>query len=176
MKARLSMWVVMLVGGILLGFYLDWLWFRNWMTDPIFHMATLVPGAFLFRAVLLTSRNTGRWLAKMGREGDIPRMETNKLATEGYYSQMRHPMHLGLLFFPLAVALIIGSTSFILIIAPLEMLFMIVMIKLMEEPEAIKKFGDDYRDYMKTVPMFSFKLSVLKSLLQDPTASSKKDK
>ena len=175
MKARLTMWIIMLVGGVLLGVYLDWLWFRRWMTDPIFHMATLVPGAFLLRAVLLASRHTGRWLAKIGREGDIPRTETNKLATTGYYSYMRHPMHLGLLFFPLAIALIVGSTSFILIIAPLEMLFMIVMIKLVEEPEAIKKFGDDYRDYMKRVPMFNFNPSVLKSLLHDPTTPSRQD-
>ncbi len=68
-------------------------------------------------------------------------METNRLVTSGYYACMRHPMHLGLLFFPWSVALIFGSVTFILLLAPLEMLSMIIMIKLLEENEAGKKLA-----------------------------------
>jgi len=172
MKARLAMWIVMILGGIALGLYLDWLWFWNWFMEPLFHFATLVVGAFLLRFVLLTSRHTGRLLARLGREGDdVPRMDTNKLVKTGFYAHMRHPMHLGLLFFPLSIALIIGSPSFIFIIAPLEMLLMVILIKLVEEPEAIRKFGDDYRQYMKEVPMFNFRPAVLRSLMNDDPAT-----
>ena len=80
---------------------------------------------------------------------------------------MRHPMHFGLLFFPWSVALILGSPSFILFIAPLEMLFMVVMIKLMEEPEAIRKFGDGYREYQKRVPMFNLSPTCWRQILND---------
>ena len=134
---RMIVWFLMLVGGPLL-----WL-------------------------VMRISRNTGRLLARLGREGDLPRLETNKLVTEGIYATMRHPMHFGLLFFPLAIALTLGSPSFILIIAPLEMLLMIAMIKLIEEPEAIRKFGDAYRDYQKRVPMFSLRPESLRQLLHE---------
>lgn len=163
---RIIIWVVMLIGGGWLGFWLDGRWFHAWLVNPIFHVATLIVGALLLRLVMRSSRYTGRLLARMGREGDVPRMETNKLVTTGIYACMRHPMHLGLLFFPWSGALILGSLSFILFIAPLEMLFMVLMIKLVEEPEAIRKFGDAYREYQKRVPMFSLRLSCLRQLWQ----------
>ena len=81
---------------------------------------------------------------------------------------MRHPMHFGLLFFPWSLALILGSPTFILIIAPLEMAFMVAMIKLAEEPEAIRKFGDAYRQYQQQVPMFSLRRVCLRQLVEEP--------
>ena len=164
---RLVIWIVMLVGGSALGLWLDWRWFHALLLNPFFHLVTFVLGALLLRFVLQVSRSTGRLLARLGREGDIPRMETNKLVTDGVYGCMRHPMHFGLLFFPWAVALILGSPTFILLIAPVEMLFMIVMIKLVEEPEAIRKFGDAYREYQARVPGFNLRLSCLRLLLQE---------
>jgi protein-S-isoprenylcysteine O-methyltransferase Ste14 len=156
----------MMLGGIIGGLWIDWQRFRKLLLNPIFHIITLILGALLLQGVRKSSANTGRMLAKMGKEGgDVPRFETNKLVTSGVYNCMRHPMHLGLLFFPLAVALIIGSPAFIFIIAPLEMLLMVVMIKFIEEPEAIAKFGDEYREYQQQTPMFSFSLSCLKQLL-----------
>ena len=167
MIVRMLIWVVFLVGGSILGIWLDLQWFRTLFSNPFWHIVTLIAGIFLLRFVLRISRNTGRFLARIGREGDIPRMDTNKIVTEGMYGCMRHPMHFGLLFFPWSIALIIGSTSFIFLIAPLEMLLIILLIKLVEEPGAIRKFGDTYREYMKQVPMFSLKSSCIKLLLED---------
>ena len=116
---RIFIWVVMLVGGSGLGLWLDWRWFHSWLVNPFFHLATLVIGGLLLSLVLRASRHTGRLLARMGREGEIPRLETNKLVVEEVYGCMRHPMHLGLLFFPWSVALILGSPSFILFNTPL---------------------------------------------------------
>jgi len=167
MKARIVIWIVMLFGGAALGILLDFVWFPGLFKNIYFHLITLVPGAGLMRLVMLVSKNTGRMLAKMGKEGETLKFETNRLVKEGYYSCMRHPMHFGLLFFPLSFALIIGSVSFIILIAPLEIIIMIVMIKLFEEPEAIEKFGDEYRKYMHEVPMFNFKWSCIKMLLKE---------
>ena len=75
-------------------------------------------------------------------------------------------MHLGLMLFPFSVAFLAGSPSFILIIAPVEIVFMLLMIKLIEEPEAITKFGDEYCDYMKQTPWFCFRAECLKHLFQ----------
>ena len=167
MKARIAVWVVMMFGGAALGILLDLVWFPALFKSIYFHLITLVPGAGLMRLVMLVSRNTGKVLARRGREGEIPKFETNRLVKDGYYSCMRHPMHFGLLFFPLSFALVVGSVSFIILIAPLEIIFMIVMIKLLEEPEAIKKFGDEYRKYMHEVPMFSLKWSCIKKLFNE---------
>jgi protein-S-isoprenylcysteine O-methyltransferase Ste14 len=173
MIVRMLIWVVFLVGGSILGILLDLQWFRALFYNPFWHIVTLIAGIFLLRFVLRISRNTGRFLARIGREGDIPRMETNKIVTEGMYGCMRHPMHFGLLFFPWSIALIIGSPSFIFLIAPIEMLLIILLIKLVEEPGAIRKFGVTYRDYMKQVPMFSLKSSCIKLLLEDQPPSDK---
>ncbi len=167
MLFRLLMWILMLFGGGALGIWLDVRWFPALFSSPVFHLASFALGVALLRLVLKISRNTGRYLARMGREGDLPRSETNKLVTEGMYGCMRHPMHLGLFLFPWAIALILGSPTFILLIAPLEVLFMLLMIKIMEEPEAIRKFGDAYREYRKRTPMFSLRPDCLRLLLEE---------
>ena len=164
---RILIWILMLIGGGILGISLDLQWFHSLFVNPLFHLATLAAGIFLLRLVLRASRHTGRLLARLGREGDIPRMETNKLVTTGVYSCMRHPMHFGLLFFPWSVALILGSPSFILVIAPLEMLFILIMIKLVEEPEVIRKFGDSYREYQKQVPGFNLCPDCWRQIVKD---------
>ena len=97
----------------------------------------------------------------------FPAWKTNKLVSTGVYGCMHHPMHFGLLFFPTGVALILGSPSLILFIAPLEMLFMMVMIKLVEEPETIRKFGDTYRKYQKQVPIFNLRPACWQQILND---------
>lgn len=166
--ARILIWIIMLLGGGAAGVLLDLRWFPGLFRNPWFHLISFIAGFLLLRLVVQISRNTGRLLAHYGRRGKLPRMETNRLVTEGVYGCMRHPMHLGLLFFPLALALLIGSPTFILIISPGEMLLMLIMIKFVEEPGALKKFGDAYREYRKRVPMFNLKISCLKQLLQAP--------
>ena len=166
MVFRVLMWVIMIFGGLVAGKILDNMLFPQlknnlWLSD-ISHII----GVFLIILVVRISKNTGRTLAKYGRKGKLKRMETNVLVKEGPYRYMRHPMHLGLIFMPLAVAFMSSLYSFILIIAPLEMLLMLVLIKTFEEPEAIRKFGDEYRQYMKEVPAFCFKPVCLKELLK----------
>ena len=155
----------MLFGGGIFSIWMDYRLFSFIFSNIYFHLLTMVLGIPLLYFVLLVSRNTGRFLARMGRVGDIPRMETNRLVTSGMYGCMRHPMHFGLLFFPLSIALIIGSPFFILIISPLEIVFMILMLKFFEEPEAIKKFGEEYIDYKSKVPMFNLRLSCILHLI-----------
>jgi len=156
----------MIFGGSILGYYFDYLIFENVHQNIIFHIVSLLVGIFLLSLVMKISKNTGRTLAKYGREGKLKRMQTNVLVKQEIYKYMRHPMHLGLFLFPLGIAFLIGSPSFILIIAPIEIIFMLIMIKLVEEPGAIKKFGDGYLNYKKQVPWFCFKTKCLKELFK----------
>jgi protein-S-isoprenylcysteine O-methyltransferase Ste14 len=157
----------MIFGGAALGLYLDNFLFKDIHTNILFHSISFVIGFLLISLIIRINKNTGRTLAKYGRKGNIKRMETNVLVIQGVYKYMRHPMHLGLLFFPLSIAFLIGSPSFILIIAPAEMIMMLVLIKYFEEPEAIKKFGNKYLEYKNELPWFCFKISCLKELLKD---------
>ena len=162
---RILVWLIMMVGGSALGIFLDPRWFPLLQRSILFHALSFALGALALWLVMRISRNTGRLLARAGREGDLPRGDTNRLVAEGAYGCMRHPMHLGLFFFPLSLALLIGSPTFILLIAPLEALFMLTMVKLVEEPEAIAKFGDAYREYQRRVPMFNLHIDCLRLLL-----------
>ena len=157
----------MILGGSILGYFLDFLIFENIHQNIIFHIVSLLIGIFLLFFVMKISKNTGRTLAKYGRKGKLKRMQTNVLANQGIYKYMRHPMHLGLFLFTFGIAFLIGSPSFILIIAPVEIIFMLIMIKFVEEPEAINKFGDEYLNYKKQVPWFCFKIECLKELLKN---------
>ncbi len=161
---RIAVWILMIVGGGIVSVYTDLIYFPSLFSNIIWHVASFFIGVALIKSVMTISRNTGKTLARYGRKGEVKRMETNVLVKKGVYLYMRHPMHLGLLFFPLSFAFILGSPTFILFVAPFEALFMIIMIKLMEEPEAIKKFGKDYIDYMKTTPGFCFRKECIKAL------------
>lgn len=165
--ARILLWLLLLGGGSVLGIWLDLRWFPVWFANPVAHLLSFIAGLLLLRLVLRVSRNTGRTLAHHGREGKLPRLETNRLVTSGPYACMRHPMHFGLLFFPLTLALLLGSLSFTFIIAPLEMLLMVAMILTLEEREALAKFGEAYREYRRRVPAFSLRPDCLRRLLTE---------
>ena len=157
----------MIFGGGVLGYYLDYLIFKNIHTNIIFHIISFLIAMCLLFLMVKISKNTGRTLAKYGRKGKLERMQTNVLADQGIYKYMRHPMHLGLFLFPFGIAFLIGSPSFILIIAPVEIIFILIMIKFVEEPYTIRKFGDEYLEYKKQVPWFCFKMKCLKKLLEN---------
>ncbi len=156
----------MLAGGIAGGYSIDLLLFPGIHSKFYFHIGCFLVGLFILFLVIRISKNTGRTLAKYGRKGELKRMETNVLVKKGAYKYMRHPMHLGLFLFPVAIACLVASPSFILIISPAEVVFMLLMIKLVEEPEAISKFGNLYLEYKKETPWFCFKRRCLKELFK----------
>ena len=158
---RILLWVFMLVGGAIYAYFKD-------INNPLFHniyfhISTLVLGILVISISFKAAANGGRALKEYGRVGDIPRLETNKLAKEGIYACMRHPMLFGLTLLPLGWALILGLPTFIFILAPLEMIFIIIMVLTLEEREAIAKFDGDYIAYKRKVPAFS--LQCIKKLL-----------
>ncbi len=163
---RLIIWVLFIFGGLTLGIVLDLQYFSGIWHLWQWHLLSFLWGAFLMKLVMTISRNTGRTLAQHGRKGELPRMETNQLVKDGPYGCMRHPMHLGLFLFPMAFAFLSGSLSFILIITPSEIILMLIMIFVIEEPEAIRKFGNQYLEYKKEVPAFNFRRSCLKMLMK----------
>jgi len=160
---RLFLWFVMIVGGAAYALMKDWgtVLFSN---IP-FHVVSALLGIVILKLAFNAAGNGGRELTK-GRVGDIPRMETNRLVTTGLFSCMRHPMLFGLTLLPLGWALLLGSPTFITVIAPLEMLFIIVMVIVFEEMEVLRKFGESYEAYRRNVPMISFRYACLKLLFK----------
>jgi len=159
---RIILWIIMLLGGAFFSLYYDLNspLFHSWQ----FHLITAILGLFIIKVSFKAAGNSGRDLKKYGRVGDIPRLETNKLAKEGLYACMRHPMLFALTLLPLGWALLLGLPTFIFVIAPLEMIFIIAMVLTLEEKEAIAKFGNEYIEYKSKVP--AFHLKCLKQLLR----------
>ena len=160
---RISLWVLMLFGGAIFSLYQDWQHplFRN----LLFHLLTFLAGIAVTTLAFRATSNGGRELKK-GRVGDIPRLETNKLVTTGIYSCMRHPMLFGLTLLPLGWALLLGSPTFITLIAPLEMIFIVLMVLIFEEMEVSKKYKQEYERYKIKTPMVNFSFRCLKQLFK----------
>ena len=158
---RILLWLIMLLGGAWYAVFQD-------ISNPYFksisfHILSSIFGGIIIFFAFRASANGGRELTK-GRVGKIPSLETNQLVTSGIYNCMRHPMLFGLTLLPLGWSLLLGSPTFILIIAPLEMIFIMIMVMVFEEMEVSRKFGEAYEDYRHKVPMVSFQWRCLKRL------------
>jgi len=164
---RIVLWLLLLLGGAIIAINAD----RNssLFQSYLFHTVSGLLGIFVITLAFRAAANGGRELTK-GRVGNIPRLETNQLVTSGIYSCMRHPMLFGLTLLPLGFALLLGSPTFITIIAPLEMIFIIFMVLVFEEMEVKRKFADAYETYKKDVPLISFKRSCLRELFKSKKA------
>ncbi|ADN08725.1 methyltransferase family protein [Sulfurimonas autotrophica] len=160
---RITLWLIILLGGAMYAYSFD----KNNLLfhSPLFHILSAPIGLFILRLAFRAAANGGKELAK-GRGKDMPRLETNRLITTGIYKCMRHPMLFGLTLLPIGWALLLGMPTFITIIAPLEMLFIIFMVIIFEEMEVKKKFANEYKDYAKKVPMVSFKRSCLRKVFR----------
>lgn len=88
----------------------------------------------------------------------IPFNPPPTLVINGLYRYVRNPMHLGWTIVLLGVAILEQSFTLLVIFIPLFLLVHIIYIKLVEEKELEKKFGQPYVDYKKKVPMFIPKL------------------
>jgi protein-S-isoprenylcysteine O-methyltransferase Ste14 len=162
---RLLLWALLLVGGTALGLWLDLRYDRRLLFSPLWHLLTLPVGLVLMRFAFRAAAAGGKELAKRGKSSPgVPRLETDRLVTTGIYAHMRHPMLFGLTLVPLALAFIVGSPSFITLIAPVEMLFIVIMVLTFEERECRKKFGADYDAYAAKVPAVCFKKECLERL------------
>jgi len=158
---RILLWMILLIGGGVVSIMNDWQ--TPLFQNLYFHILTAFLGLFIIKLAFRAASNGGKELSQ-GRVGDIPRLETNRLVTTGIYNCMRHPMLFGLTLLPFGWALLLGSQTFIMIVAPLEMVFIIVMVLVFEEMEVRKKFGISYEEYAKKVPMISFSSKCLKKL------------
>ena len=154
---RISLWILFLFGGAIFSFLIDIKYFKNLLLSPSFHILSFIIGVFILKISFHAASIGGKALHKYGREGDIPRLETNRLVKQGIYNCTRHPMLFGLMFLPLGFSLILGFPSFIFFIAPLEAILIFLLMIYFDEKESLKKFGKEYEIYRKKVPIFPAK-------------------
>lgn len=88
------------------------------------------------------------------RGSPVPINPPKSLVVKGLYAYIRNPMVLGNIVILFGVGILLSSFSLIFIFAPLFILLNFFYLKTIEEREMEKKFGQEYLEYKKEVPMF----------------------
>ena len=81
----------------------------------------------------------------------MPLMATQKLIIQKPYSYCRNPLFFGLLNFYFGISIVIGSISSVVVVAIFSAI-VLSYVKLIEEKELEKRFGDDYMVYKRITP------------------------
>ena len=89
---------------------------------------------------------------------------TTKLVDSGVYSIVRHPQYVTFMLWALAGMLLFQHWIIICLGIPVIPLMYVDLIH--ADKDGIKKFGDDYKQYMKKVPRANFLLGIIR-LLRD---------
>jgi protein-S-isoprenylcysteine O-methyltransferase Ste14 len=89
-------------------------------------------------------------------------IHTTKLVDTGIYSIVRHPQFVTFILWAIAGMLLFQHWIIIVLGIPIIPLTYIDLIK--ADKDAIEKFGDDYKAYMKRVPRANFLLGIIRFL------------
>ncbi len=84
----------------------------------------------------------------------VPFNPPPRLVTIGPYAYVRNPMLTGVFALLFGFGALLDSFSLLVIITPLFILAMVLELKTIEEPELVKRLGQDYIEYRKRIPMF----------------------
>jgi protein-S-isoprenylcysteine O-methyltransferase Ste14 len=84
----------------------------------------------------------------------VPFNPPPQLVTKGPYAYTRNPMLTGVFALLFGFGILFESVSLLLIFTPLFILLNFWELKAIEEPELVKRLGQDYIEYRKMTPMF----------------------
>jgi len=84
----------------------------------------------------------------------VPFNPPPEVVTTGPYRYARNPMLTGVFLFLLGLGIAVDSLSLVLFFTPLFIVINVWELKEIEEPELVKRFGDEYIEYQRRTPMF----------------------
>jgi protein-S-isoprenylcysteine O-methyltransferase Ste14 len=164
-RIRLILWLILagttVVGGVTTDLILQTSPFPIWLR--IIGLAGMLLAHFPLK-------RTGRLLNRMGEPEEWGC--TSKLVITDIYRCLRHPHHLFIGFFMTSLGLAIGHVwAFILIVVP-QWIWIFGFLYLVEEKELLDKFGKDYEDYRRRVPMLIGNPVCILEVLSNPLNAS----
>ena len=89
-------------------------------------------------------------------------IQTTKLVDSGIYSIVRHPQYITFILWAIAGMLLFQHWIIIILGIPIIPLTFFDLMR--ADKELIKKFGEDYKAYMKRVPRANFLLGIIRYL------------
>ena len=92
----------------------------------------------------------------------VPLNPPPSLVESGPYRYARNPMLTGVFLLLFGIGFAIGSLSLVLIFTPLFVLANVWELKDIEEPELIRRLGEDYLAYRERTPMFLTRIRLRK--------------
>ncbi len=114
------------------------------LDDPIIKLIgviqvlTFFPGLFLFFYAAIPL-----YYWKFAKKGVV---------TKGFYCYIRHPQYLGLAM--AGLGMLLYWPRFLILLTYVTMLFVYYLLSKNEEQRMLNKYGDSYKEYMDSVPMF----------------------
>jgi protein-S-isoprenylcysteine O-methyltransferase Ste14 len=84
----------------------------------------------------------------------VPFNPPPKVVTTGPYRYVRNPMLSGVFLFLFGLGFLLASISLVFLFTPLFILANVWELKHIEEPELIRRLGDEYAAYRRRTPMF----------------------
>lgn len=84
----------------------------------------------------------------------VPANPPPKVVTTGPYAYTRNPMVTGIFILLFGIGELLGSISLTYIFTPLFILVNYWELKEIEEPELVRRLGDEYIEYRNKTPMF----------------------
>ena len=93
------------------------------------------------------------WFSK-AKGTPVPFNPPRELVTVGPYAWSRNPMLTGVFAFLIGIGFLLHSVSMVFVWTPVFIIFNVLELKLVEEPELERRFGESYIEYRRRVPMF----------------------
>ena len=84
----------------------------------------------------------------------VPLNPPKSMVNSGLYAYLRNPMMLGYFTLLFGLGVLLNSFAMVFIFTPLFILGNVLYLKIFEEKEMEKEFGEQYLEYKKRVPMF----------------------
>ena len=129
--------------------------FDKWLALPIIvprPTSIYISTPMLAIGLLVTGWSIIHFLKAKGTP--VPVNPPPRLVTTGPYAYTRNPMLTGIFIILFGIGLMLGSISLTFIFTPLFILVNIWELKAIEEPELVKRLGEEYLAYRNKTPMF----------------------
>jgi protein-S-isoprenylcysteine O-methyltransferase Ste14 len=93
----------------------------------------------------------------------VPINPPPRVVKSGPYAYSRNPMITGVFVLLFGIGVLLESVSLLFIFTPLFILINVWELKAIEEPELLKRLGQEYAEYHEITPMFFPKIRKRKS-------------
>lgn len=148
------------IGVMIFGMFTALFVFAAIIVDRLLHLPRLLPeGARLPLSipvmavgVAVTAWSAFHFLKVKGTP--VPFNPPPKVVKTGPYRYARNPMLTGVFLFLFGLGFCVNSVSLVFFFTPLFVLINVWELKQIEEPELMKRLGDEYIEYRRQTPMF----------------------